>query len=599
MNLRARLFLLLIGLVTTLVVLAVVMTNQIVVGEAKRRTAQQLAAAEPLYRSVWETRTRLLVGAIESIAGTDYVKRVLGLLYASPDPAAARETVRDLARELLGRQLDQADLLFVADGAGRIVVADTLKAPQVPPPRQLPLAPPFVENGRAVTRTGFLFLGNRLVQLATVPVLVHTSERAEPGVMAILATGYEVTAEVATSLGKATLGHVLIFVGPTLYASTLPVKDPSVAAPAFPSADQADRVRTVEVDGTEYMAFVEPLRGLTGQPVGALVLLQSLESALQLARAIQKWLIILGVGALVLGGVLSFFLTRAVVTPLEKLDRAATELGRGNYEYWIGVSGHDEVGRLAATFIQMRASLRAVQQELVQRERLSAIGQTASSIVHDLRNPLTVLRFGLDVLRSDLTTTARHEKSIQGLSEAVDQMETMIEELLEFSRGETQLDPVPCPVGGIVERAMEGLRWPSTWKPWVEVQGEMSLKVLADQRRISRVLVNLIRNAVEAMEGMGRVEIRAQAAGPMVRIEVADNGPGIPLAIRERVFEPFVTAGKRGGTGLGLAIVKRVVENHGGHVMFQTESGVGTRFILDLPAADHPANGGHHGGKNA
>ncbi len=158
MNLRARLFLLLIGLVTTLVVLAVVMTNQVVVGEAKRRMAQQLAAAEPLYRSVWETRTRLLVGAIESIAGTDYVKRVLGLLYASPDPAAARETVRDLARELLGRQLDQADLLFVADGAGRIVVADTLKAPQVPPPRQLPLAPPFVENGRAVTRTGFLFL---------------------------------------------------------------------------------------------------------------------------------------------------------------------------------------------------------------------------------------------------------------------------------------------------------------------------------------------------------------------------------------------------------------------------------------------------------
>lgn len=131
MNLRARLFLLLIGLVTTLVVLAVVMTNQVVVGEAKRRMAQQLAAAEPLYRSVWETRTRLLVGAIESIAGTDYVKRVLGLLYASPDPAAARETVRDLARELLGRQLDQADLLFVADGAGRIVVADTLKAPQV------------------------------------------------------------------------------------------------------------------------------------------------------------------------------------------------------------------------------------------------------------------------------------------------------------------------------------------------------------------------------------------------------------------------------------------------------------------------------------
>jgi signal transduction histidine kinase len=288
-----------------------------------------------------------------------------------------------------------------------------------------------------------------------------------------------------------------------------------------------------------------------------------------------------------------------VVTPLEKLDRAATELGRGNYEYQVGVSGHDEVGRLAETFVQMRASLRAVQRELVQRERLSAIGQTASSIVHDLRNLLAVLRFGLDMLRSDPATAARHEKPIQALWEAIDEMETMIEELLEFSRGETQLDPRPCPVGGIVTRAMESLRWPTAWKSCVEVHGEMGLRVLVDPQRMSRALVNVIRNAVEAMEGMGRVEVRAQPAGPLVRIEVADNGPGIPPAIRDRVFEPFVTAGKRGGTGLGLAIVKRVVESHGGHVTFQTESGVGTRFILDLPAADRGSDGGEPRGKAA
>jgi len=108
--------------------------------------------------------------------------------------------------------------------------------------------------------------------------------------------------------------------------------------------------------------------------------------------------------------------------------------------------------------------------------------------------------------------------------------------------------------------------------------------VRADQGRLSRALINLVRNAVEAMEGMGNVEIRVQAAGPMIQVEVADNGPGIPLAIRDRVFEPFVTAGKKGGTGLGLTIVKRIVEHHGGRVSFQTESGVGTRFILEVPA---------------
>jgi signal transduction histidine kinase len=203
------------------------------------------------------------------------------------------------------------------------------------------------------------------------------------------------------------------------------------------------------------------------------------------------------------------------------------------------------------------------------------------------------------MLRSDPATAARHEKPIQALWEAIDEMETMIEELLEFSRGETQLDPRPCPVGGIVTRAMESLRWPTAWKSCVEVHGEMGLRVLVDPQRMSRALVNVIRNAVEAMEGMGRVEVRAQPAGPLVRIEVADNGPGIPPAIRDRVFEPFVTAGKRGGTGLGLAIVKRVVESHGGHVTFQTESGVGTRFILDLPAADRGSDGGEPRGKAA
>jgi signal transduction histidine kinase len=111
----------------------------------------------------------------------------------------------------------------------------------------------------------------------------------------------------------------------------------------------------------------------------------------------------------------------------------------------------------------------------------------------------------------------------------------------------------------------------------------MSLKVWGDQGKLARTLVNLIRNAGEAMEG--KVEIRAQAVGSMVQLEVADNGPGIPPVIRDRIFEPFVTAGKTGGTGLGLSIVKKVVERHGGRVTFQTQSGVGTRFIVELPRA--------------
>jgi len=328
-NLRTKLFLFLIGLVATLVLLANAVINRVVVQEAKERLAQQLAASEPVYRLVLETRTRLLAGAIQSIAGTDYVKRVLGLLYAAPDPAAARETVRDLARDLLGTHLDQADVLFVADGEGRIVVADTLKVRGVTFPAKLPLAVPLHENGRPIIRTGFQLLGDRLFQLASIPVLVQSAEQGGAKVLAILAAGYQVTPEVATSLGKVTLGHVLVFVGSTLYASTLPSDQNPLSRPVPSTADEEGRIRKVEVAGTPYMAFVEPLRNLMGQEIGSLMLLQSLESAVQTALGIQRWLIILGIGTLLLGGLMSFVLTRAVVTPLERLDRAATELGAG------------------------------------------------------------------------------------------------------------------------------------------------------------------------------------------------------------------------------------------------------------------------------
>jgi signal transduction histidine kinase len=581
-NLRAKLFLFLIGLIATLVLLANVVINRVVVEEAKERLAQQLAASEPVYRAVLETRTRLLAGAIASIAGTDYVKRVLGLLYAAPDPTAARETVRDLARDLLGSQLDQAEVLFVADGEGRIVVADTLKARGVTVPAQLPLPLPLHENGRPIIRTGFHLLGSRLFQLASIPVLVQSAEGGRGKVLAILAAGYQVTPEVATSLGKVTLGHVLVFVGSTLYASTLPSDQKPLSHPS--RLDEEGRIRKVEVAGTPYMAFVEPLRDLMGQEIGSLILLQSLESAVQTARAIQQWLIILGIGTLLFGGLMSFVLTRAVVTPLERLDRAATELGRGNYDYSIGASGSDEVGRLANTFNQMRTSLQA-QPELIQRERLSAIGQTVNSIVHDLRNPLSVIQFRVELLRYDKAVAAQHEKELLALAEAGSRMATMIEELLEFSRGEAQLETVPCPVGKVVEEALGnlGLSWAHQFP--IEVQGDMSLKVWADQGKLARALVNLIQNAGEAMEGKGTVEIRAQAVGSMVQLEVADDGPGIPPAIRDRLFEPFVTAGKTGGTGLGLSIVKKVVERHGGQITFQTQSGVGTCFVLELPLA--------------
>jgi signal transduction histidine kinase len=220
-------------------------------------------------------------------------------------------------------------------------------------------------------------------------------------------------------------------------------------------------------------------------------------------------------------------------------------------------------------------------EEIMRNERLSLIGTTISSIVHDMNNPISCILGACDVIRGknqdELTA------SMAGLiREAVGKMETMTRELIDFSRGSTQLNLQSVRVGELIHNLESDF---AKCRPIVDVRIEVlyDAPIKVDRHRLLRVFGNLIRNAREAMTKtelkMLRFSVRRVESN--VRFEVADTGCGIPPDMLPRIFEPFVTHGKSNGTGLGLAISKSVVAAHGGSIAVESDER-GTTFKVDL-----------------
>jgi signal transduction histidine kinase len=239
-----------------------------------------------------------------------------------------------------------------------------------------------------------------------------------------------------------------------------------------------------------------------------------------------------------------------------------------------------------STAIQLFRSRVARERE----ERLSTIGRLLSSVIHDLKTPMTIISGYVQIM-----ATARDDGQRKEYAELVlkqfDIIAAMQREVLEFARGERNVLVRRVYLGKFFGDFMEQLKHEIDGKR-VKLVLELEEKGTArfDEGKMTRVLHNLARNAIEAMGaeggtltiGVRRAPKSSPSGAPELLISVGDTGPGIPKEIEGRLFESFVTAGKKGGTGLGLAIVKKIVEEHGGSVTVQS-SPRGTTFVLHLP----------------
>jgi len=242
-----------------------------------------------------------------------------------------------------------------------------------------------------------------------------------------------------------------------------------------------------------------------------------------------------------------------------------------------------EAAALIRTQVETIAAARA---RLAQSEKLAALGQLATAIAHEVRNPLAVIRSAAQGIAESLPAVdASTRRSCGFITDEIDRLSSVVTSLLAFARP-PQLQPRAISVGPLLERAATLAREDLDGRAVRLVREEPGeLPALrADPDLLCQVLLGLLANAAEAAGAGGQISLEARAADGMVELGVADSGPGVPPDLRERIFEPFFTTKAPGsGTGLGLSQAYGIISEHRGHIAVDSHRGEGTTFTIYLP----------------
>ncbi|MGC1207391.1 MAG: MtrAB system histidine kinase MtrB [Ornithinimicrobium sp.] len=321
-----------------------------------------------------------------------------------------------------------------------------------------------------------------------------------------------------------------------------------------------------------------------------LVLVYPLDREQEILDLIREWFLIGGVGLALLVSALAWLAARLVTGPVGQAAAVSQDLARGELDERMDVNGTDELARLATSFNTMADSL---QHQIQQLEQLSLVQQRfVSDVSHELRTPLTTIRMAGEVLHASREDfSAPVSRSAELLYSELDRFEDLLTELLEISRydsGTTVMESQPGDIIGLSHAVVESVQ------PFADREGSQ-IRVMAsppiivemDSRRVSRVLRNLLMNAVEHGEAKP-IDVAFHHDDDVVAVAVRDHGIGLAAEQREQVFERFWRADAArtrttGGTGLGLAIAREDAHLHGGRLEAAGRPGEGACFRLTLP----------------
>jgi signal transduction histidine kinase len=317
--------------------------------------------------------------------------------------------------------------------------------------------------------------------------------------------------------------------------------------------------------------------------------------------------------------ILALWLSSAIVKRVRTLQGAMELVGEGRFDVPHVPSSNDEFGMLTQKFIWMAHSLKdktlrlisaqqelqrfnsqleirvqertralqEAQEQLISQEKLAALGQMASVVGHELRNPLAVMNNSVYFLKAKLGTAVRDgkldpklEKHLNIIESEIGKSNTIIRDVLDFARNRA-LIAAPRDIDDLVEKAIERIQM----GPNVTLKKSLTLRgaqAMVDEDEIRQILVNLMENACQAMTSGGTLTIGTKAHGETIHIAIGDTGCGIPQEHLQKIFAPFFTTKSR-GTGLGLAVVKKIIERHQGIIDVQSVVGEGTVFNIYLP----------------
>ncbi|HEY7333741.1 MAG TPA: ATP-binding protein [Bryobacteraceae bacterium] len=518
--------------------------------------------------------------AYESLsnARADELAAVTKVLSQTPQVRAAfgthdQNTIRDAASEAWDRISHPGALFMVADpgGAAIALLGDARRESAF----DTSFVPAAVKQFPSQAR-GFALSGGRLYQIVVTPVYVAAGQGS--ALLNVLVAGIAVDAGLARELKASTGGSDFVYLAHGhVAASTLnPAAQRQIERDGVPTGSE------VRLAGAKYYQFPSTLADIDGHTIGELRILRPFDAAEKRTTELRSRLVAVWIGAMLAGFALTYWLARRLLKPVAELDRAATEIGKGNYNVQVPVSSGDEIGRLAGTFNGMCASIRHAREELIRQERIATIGRLSTSIIHDLRNPLAAIYGGAEILVDTELSREQARRLANNIYRASRRVQDLLQELADVTQGRSHAREV-CRLQDVVSAACEPLSAVAQANHVslrLEIPNDVELPL--DRSPMERVFQNLIGNAIEAMPDGGAVSVRADRRDSVVLVSVEDTGPGVPAAIAPQLFQPFVTAGKKNGMGLGLALSRKTVLSHGGD-LWTEQTASGARFVMKLP----------------
>ena len=554
-RMRTTLLVCLLSVSIGVIALSLTIVHNFLQKHVRRDISADLERSISTLRNIQTQRQQMLSREVSLLAALPVLKSLM--------TTSDERTIRDGAADFY--ELSGGDLFALADGNGKPVALYEGGASRNPASLPQSVIPAI----RGAMQPSYVTDGGNLFEVAAKPL--YFGAAASGTRLGYVLLGYSVDRRLAEEVSQATSAEVIFYADRAMVATTL---DDRYKAEIAKRSEDLLSSGAQEADawfGGEHFVHAAVLLSGTAEPGVQLVVLKSYDQASRYVTRLNRVLVTLGVVLLLFSGGLAVYLATTITRPLDRLVAGARALGGGNFDYQLQRAGAREIRELGDAFDRMRTRLRAAREELVAAERLATIGQMASSISHDLRHYLSAVYANAEFLGYDSIGPDERLELLGEIRQGVRGMTDLIDSLLLFSRTGQSLQPSFESLPFLAERAVamvhahpDAQNVHIVFDPMPQVEGWL------DARKIERAIYNLLLNACQAArQGVGAPEIRialSETADQMVFL-ITDNGPGVPEAIRESLFQPFVSVGKPSGTGLGLTLAQKIAQEHGGGVI--------------------------------
>lgn len=291
-------------------------------------------------------------------------------------------------------------------------------------------------------------------------------------------------------------------------------------------------------------------------------------------------------GLLVLLTAAAFLVSRSMVRPLKEMEDSMEAIAAGSTDKLVLAAGHREMASLVRASNHMLDELRLrQQQQLIQAERLASLGRLISGVAHEINNPLSNISSSAQILLEEGATADplwQHEILSQIDGETA-RAQRIVRSLLDYAH-KRDFQQSAIPLHAMMEESLRFFRNEIPAQLAIRLDIPESLQVMGDKPRLQQVFLNLLKNAVDALQGAGEISISATSSDAGVEIIFQDSGPGIPSEVLPHIFEPFYSTKEASqGSGMGLFIVREIIEEHHGAIRAESTPGKGTQFYIRLP----------------